>query len=52
MRAPRWRCADPHCWAYRWQTVLTLGEYDDLDVALEELEAHECGATRRRKKAA
>ena len=40
MRRPRWRCADPHCWAAKWQPVAAIGEYDPVDVALGELEKH------------
>ena len=40
MRTPRWRCADPHCPKHRWQQVAAVGEYDPVDVALGELEAH------------
>src|SRR5690606_21111952 len=39
-RRPRWRCGFPDCPASKWQPVLAVGEYDPMDVALEELERH------------
>jgi hypothetical protein len=39
-RAPRWRCGEPDCPAHRWQPVIAHGEYDPVDVALGDLEAH------------
>lgn len=40
MKPPRWRCADASCPKHRWQPVTAVGEYDPVDVALGELEAH------------
>lgn len=38
---PRWRCGETGCRAHRrWQPVSALGEFDDMDVALGDLEAH------------
>lgn len=38
---PRWRCGQPGCRAHGdWQPVTAIGEYDDVDVALANLEAH------------
>lgn len=38
---PRWRCGEPACpHGMRWQPVSAMGEYDDVDVALADLEAH------------
>ena len=37
---PRWRCGEPGCRASAgWQPVSAMGEYDDVDVALGDLEA-------------
>lgn len=37
---PAWGCGEPSCPRYRWQPVSAMGEYDPVDVAVGDLEAH------------
>lgn len=39
-RSPRWRCGEPGCEQAAWQPVSAMGEYDDLDVAMADLDSH------------
>lgn len=37
---PAWGCGEPSCPRYRWQPVSAMGEYDDLDAAMADLDGH------------
>lgn len=39
-REPRWRCGEPDCPQRARQRVDVAGEWDPIDAALAELEAH------------
>lgn len=36
----RWRCGEPDCPKRRWQFVSAVSEFDPVDAALADLEAH------------
>lgn len=40
IRPAAWACGEPGCPRYRWQPLSAMGEYDPVDVALGDLEAH------------
>ena len=36
----RWRCGEPDCPKRRWQFVTAVGEFDPVDAARADLDAH------------